>query len=746
MPIIKKITKLKNLGLYTNFSWDTSLQELKQYNVIYGWNGTGKSTFSKLLGSLNTGSHEDFPDLEYQILDSDGNNHTHGSVFSTPIRVFNTDFITENIDFDTLSSKSITVILGKQNKEALQAIEDDEAELAKVNEAITLKTKEKESKEKEKGLEFTAVAKIIGAVSRGGVVRTYNKTHAEQAFAKLSGKELLEETELEQLVKSVAQPSLPEQSVLSLGDVATELPDIIEVARALLDRTVEASVIKRLKNNVDISEWVETGIQVHKDHESSTCEFCGNPLDSTRLSELAAHFNEEDAKLKTEVDALADRLVSVYNTVKSIVPTDKMNFYQELHDDYGSKSAVLASQRDSLLEDIKGFGELIRSKKLHTTDKLEVTDAPNATSLEASLEELNAVVANHNKKTKDFTNQQKIDTEKIEKHHLSGIYDKVDMLKDGIKTLEDELTALRNGDTEQVGKTKLLARIAENKAKVSSSHKACELLNESLKKFLGHDEITFAPNSEDTGYSLLRRGSPAKSLSEGERTAIAFVFFVTQLQDDSFDPQTCIIVVDDPVSSLDANSQYQAFSFLKKATEDASQLFILTHNFDFLKLIANWVKHSRKPFGLFMVKNSFSETDNTRSAYLDKLDKALEDFESEYHYLFNVAYKYKDDGTIANAYKMPNIARKLLDTFLMFRVPKNTNTFNRLQEIAYDEEKKASVYKFTNDQSHITGSGFDPSLVPEAKNCVSDLLDMMKAVDPDHFKYLEEGITTQSQS
>ena len=82
MPIIKKITKLKNLGLYTNFSWDTSLQELKQYNVIYGWNGTGKSTFSKLLGSLNTGSHEDFPDLEYQILDSDGNNHTHGSVFS----------------------------------------------------------------------------------------------------------------------------------------------------------------------------------------------------------------------------------------------------------------------------------------------------------------------------------------------------------------------------------------------------------------------------------------------------------------------------------------------------------------------------------------------------------------------------------------------------------------------------------------------------------------------------------------
>ena len=89
---------------------------------------------------------------------------------------------------------------------------------------------------------------------------------------------------------------------------------------------------------------------------------------------------------------------------------------------------------------------------------------------------------------------------------------------------------------------------------------------------------------------------------------------------------------------------------------------------------------------------------------------------------------------------MPNIARKLLDSFLMFRVPTTDNTFNRLREIKYDDEKKTAIYKFVNDQSHITGSGFDPSLVPEAKNCVRDLLDMMKAVDPDHYKYLEKSV------
>lgn len=199
------------------------------------------------------------------------------------------------------------------------------------------------------------------------------------------------------------------------------------------------------------------------------------------------------------------------------------------------------------------------------------------------------------------------------------------------------------------------------------------------------------------------------------------------------------------MSSLDANSQFQAFSFLKEATKDASQLFILTHNFDFLKLVLNWVTSFRRNCSLFMIKNTFSEDDGSRTASLAKLDKALEDFESEYHYLFNIAYKYKDDGTIENAYKMPNIARKLLDNFLMFRVPRNESTYKRLQELRYDGEKKTAIYKFTNDQSHITGSGFDPSLVPETKKCVADLLDMIKSVDPDHFKYLEEGVMTQSR-
>jgi wobble nucleotide-excising tRNase len=425
-----------------------------------------------------------------------------------------------------------------------------------------------------------------------------------------------------------------------------------------------------------------------------------------------------------------------------------MNIYQEFQGDYSTSFSAITEERDLVLEQITKFAELIKSKKAHTTEAIEIRDKPNLNKLGVAIKAINEAILKHNEKTENFEEQRKTNSEKIERHYLSTIYDTIKTLDEEIRVLQDELNDLNNGvegDDDKIGKTKLTVRIAENKAKISSAHKACEILNKSLKKFLGHDEITFSIKDDNAGYQILRRGKPAKSLSEGERTAIAFIFFVTQLKDEDFDVENGIVVIDDPVSSLDANSQFQAFSFLKEATKNAGQLFLMTHNFEFLKLLISWMKGGcNGKYALFMIKNRTSKTDGHRLAYIEKLDKSLELFESEYHYLFNVVYDYvrnrEDDDTIETAYKMPNISRKLLDTFLMFRVPKNIRTYKRLEEIKYDKEKKTAIYKFTNDQSHITGSGFDPSLVPEAKKVTADLLDMMRTVDPDHFKCLVETV------
>jgi hypothetical protein len=54
----------------------------------------------------------------------------------------------------------------------------------------------------------------------------------------------------------------------------------------------------------------------------------------------------------------------------------------------------------------------------------------------------------------------------------------------------------------------------------------------------------------------------------------------------------------------------------------------------------------------------------------------------------------------------------------------------------FDENKKTAIYKFINDQSHITVDGFDPSLVPETQKNVKYLLEIIEAVFPEHYKII----------
>ena len=52
----------------------------------------------------------------------------------------------------------------------------------------------------------------------------------------------------------------------------------------------------------------------------------------------------------------------------------------------------------------------------------------------------------------------------------------------------------------------------------------------------------------------------------------------------------------------------------------------------------------------------------------------------------------------------------------------------------------------TNVQSHITGNGFDPSLIQESQNNVKYLLEMMKDVFPVHYRILEDSVRINNQS
>lgn len=276
-------------------------------------------------------------------------------------------------------------------------------------------------------------------------------------------------------------------------------------------------------------------------------------------------------------------------------------------------------------------------------------------------------------------------------------------------------------------------------------------INDDIKRYLGRDEIKFSV--KENGYQITRYEEIAHSLSEGEKTAITFIYFLKTLQENNFKIEEGIIVIDDPISSLDSNSLYNAFQFLKNRTKNSAQLIILTHNYSFFKEVKNWfirVDHWKKreedkKCFFYMLHNSLSN--GKRISYLKCLDKLLRDYDSEYHYLFSQVYKNSKSEveSLENNYVFPNVSRRLLESFLAFRVPSQKELFARLKEIQFDDVRKDRIYRFVNDNSHsghISGNvERDLSFLAETQQVSKDIMDLIQDIDGPHYEEMIKVIS-----
>lgn len=734
--MLKKIKKIKNLGLFSDYTWDEALADFGKYNLFYGWNGSGKTTLSKLFSCLENGNSPEFSDLEYEI-EYEGGTAKENTQFNQKLRVFNQDYIQKNVQLISGQANAI-FILGEENKEIADQIKIDEETLTSLQDQKNSKETEKEKKENDKGEKFTEVARIIGANLVGSSTRNYRKPDAERDFEGISKKKILSPDEVAKQQAIIKQEQKDKIKKIEF-DSDHDLTEVYEEVINICKESVEINVLSRLTENRDISAWVEQGLRLHTT-ESEKCEFCRSNLPNGRIEALLGHFNEADKKLKDKIDTKITDLQQKTQNINCVHLPNKAEFYTDLQTSFTSRAITYNQERENYCAELSAMVEILNTKKQKTTEVVSFKKSLN-NNFQSALNGVNKLIDQHNQKSDNFQAEKEKAVELLKLHHLSEIFDEVKTLDIEIEEYGKEILKLQNGDEAAsfVGITKLGKKISENKNRISSEHKACDTLNKQLQTFLGRNEISFEVAPEG-GYVVKRNGVIAKNLSEGEKTAIAFVYFVVHLKDQNFDVSNGIIVVDDPISSLDSNSLFQAFAFLKNAVKDAKQVFILTHNFSFLKLILNWLNRTGG-HKYYMVKNQYSANDG-RTAFITELDKELKEHESEYHYLFKILYTFKADGSIASVYHIPNIARKVFETFLMFRVPSADTSYKKMEKLAFDENKKVAIYKFTNDQSHITGDGFDPSLVPEAQKNVQYLLEMMKAVFPEHYQILEEQFSS----
>lgn len=175
---------------------------------------------------------------------------------------------------------------------------------------------------------------------------------------------------------------------------------------------------------------------------------------------------------------------------------------------------------------------------------------------------------------------------------------------------------------------------------------------------------------------------------------------------------------------------------------------MLTHNFAFFRQVRNWLRYlpgqrskdiTKQPARFYMLE--CVEQDGNRASALRSLDPLLYKYESEYHFLFASVYRFANGPTpdgLEACYGMPNVARRLLESFLAFRHPDAfDNMWGALREVTTsDEARKGRILNFVQTHSHGPGTGqpeHDPSILGESRSILQEILALIESEDSGHY-------------
>jgi len=737
MNRVTKISRIHGFGVFRSFEWPDSLPDFQRYNVIYGWNGSGKTLLSRVFAGLQKG---EVPSCDEVVVELSSGEKLKGSEFkSAPrkveVRVFNQDFINEAV-YGSEGPKPIYVF-GEKAKESQQELDKVVKRIDEVQNKIEEKQRECRNIERQINATCSEGAKVIReTLSIPG--RQYERDEFRKDVQKLAtqgdlGQHLLDAAKKQLFLDVLRAERRKKLRVLNFSFESSV--SLFQTAKDLCRRSVVAKIIKELRQQSIVNKWVEQGLQLHKELSATTCLFCNQPLPPQRLRTLEAHFSEEYRELVSNIEEVLKKVYAVRQEVNSLGLPDADLFYPELREQYKSKRSEFDSARDQFLEALDELERALKEKRNNPFHNLEGA-VPSLEVTDAAISAVNEVITNHN--TRVDNHDQKVEQAKqeLKNHFIAEKASEYRSLEDNLDEIKKDLNNLKPELNELERKRRELERdLVEHR-------RPAEELNYELASYLGHSEIQF--EVEQTGYRLIRNGRPAESLSEGEKTAVAFLYFLKSLTEKAFDMKNGVVVIDDPVSSLDSTALYHAFGFMKSRVKEVGQLFILTHNFLFFRQVKDWFGYlPKQDVGYYML--NVVKDDVGRNSRLVQLDPLLRDYESEYHYLFSLVYRAanaeNESDKLSQYYYLPNVIRRLLEAFLEFKVPGKGSIHKRLEGINFNPAKKDRIRRFCDTHSHsrvIDEPEQDPVILGEAPHVAEDVMDLIRAVDQEHFNGMKQ--------
>ena len=767
--MIKKIGTIKHFAVFENYNWDLSStdkngQPLKfeKINILYGRNYSGKTTLSRIFRSLETGQlPENYDNPQYELIDENGMKTDQNNIsdFSYPVRVFNEDFIKRNLKFliDPNGEIAPFAILGNNNGTLAEEIKELTNEIGNsvepktgLNKAVDDATSSYDSANQAWS---KAVSDLESKLSKKATDKKIGIKYKPDKFGDVN----YNIAKIRSDVQTICQSEYQSPSAAVIANCEAILQDTVhepittihfqhqysaykDEAISLLGREVGTSnKIQRLIHDAALNLWVKRGLEIADN--ASVCPFCGNPITDDFWSEIHAHFDEESKKLDDDISNLTERIRIEINKGAIDDSSIKLQLYSEYVERYEDAKAVFDKRLSEYYQALQELIDQLNARSTNISVPIVFSSDKNCDNdIKEALDKLNLILNENNSFAGELKNRQKKAQSVLRLKEVEDFCNTIDYCAT-VKNIE-KLKVLK--DTAEL-------KVAEAKTNLSNKQKVLEAkkrllndeelgakhVNEYLNDFFGHHFVTLEAHKDNDDathikFCIMRNGKPAYNLSEGECSLISFCYFMAKLDDVATSGQKPIIWIDDPISSLDSNHIYFIFSLIVSKiakTGCFSQLFISTHNLDFLKYL-NRLK------SYHLDKNGKQAADSKAYFLIERignhssiqaLPQYLKSNATEYNYLFSQIYKVSQcvavtDDNYDILYSFGNSARKFLEMYLYFKYPTDEELLPKLKRFFEPEDvPPILINRLVNEDSHgptpenSLRAGIDPETIPVAK-------------------------------
>lgn len=761
--LIRHLRSMKGLGILADLDGQPPHLQFRKLNLVYGFNGSGKSTLSRLFASLQTGArHRALPEHCSFELELDDSN-----LLSCPGRldaiqqrvlVFNADFIEDNLQWSTARANPVFYI-GKAQKELGEQLKKQQEESKRL--ATKLILDEKSDRDSDKALASfrrTKAREIADQLRLRN--RKYEANHLAQDYASIEhdADSVLTNDKLDSFVDISRKDDPPEKIEPITLPIAVNATHWIAETHAVCASTPSSAMLQVTESHPEMLMWIREGLEYHASHSLHDCLFCGNSLSDDRKEELRAAFDGGIAAMLTSIDECYGQV----DAIRSILRNAKMPALLglSLNQQLECKS-LLDLYQIAINEAQKAIDvacTLLEQKRKNpttpiTTDSLPQTEgiASLLKGVEDAENAINKIIREHNSSSDDFVRVQEDARTAIKRHYLAINAEEHSAL------LLQRAFAIDELDNTKANIESVRRNIQGLESQIREHGPAAEVINRLLHSYLGHPELSIVTN--DSGYEFHRHGKLIKGLpSEGEKTAIALCYFLSMIDAEGRKLGELIVVVDDPISSLDSRSLNFACNLIKSRLTNSAQLFVLTHNQNCVNEFRKHWKSKAKPTdgkeptaALLFLDVTLPKGAQSRTTRIIELPKLLREYDSEYHYLFQHVLRFLEmQDEYDYAYMMPNVLRRVLEVFLAFKCPGSSPLSSKIDQLCklypdLDKDKIVALERLSQIESHSDSLddliSFSSMVLEESQAAGNALVALMEEVDRDHVKGLRNICT-----